>query len=76
MSTRRPAIHPLRQFRNERGYTQVETARLLEVNPVTVARWETGTRQVDAELILKISKLTGIHPARLRPDLARLFESE
>jgi DNA-binding transcriptional regulator YdaS (Cro superfamily) len=74
MPKRKANVNPLLAFRLQRGYTQVETAGLLGVSPISVCRWETGAHKIDVELIPKISRLTGIHPAELRPDLAKLFE--
>jgi len=66
-------IHPLRQFRREQEWTQERLANFLGVHPITVARWELGTRQMDPAMVARISRLTGIEAALLRPDLARAF---
>ena len=76
MSTPEETVHPLRAFRQRMNYTQPDAARLLGVSYVTVSRWETGERKIDSELVLKISRLTGIPVAQLRPDLAALFQGE
>ena len=76
MSTPEETVHPLRAFLQRMNYTQPDAARLLGVSYVTVSRWETGERKIDSELVLKISRLTGIPVAQLRPDLAALFQGE
>lgn len=68
-------IHPLKTFRETQDppLTQDQLADLLGVSRTTVARWETGTRKVDRELLLLVSQKTGIPTNELRPDLARYF---
>ena len=70
-------VPPLRAYREkqEPPLTQDQLAELLGVSKPTVSRWETGERRVDIDLIPKISEVTGISPAELRPDLASLFRS-
>jgi transcriptional regulator with XRE-family HTH domain len=65
---------PLKAFRKSRNppLSQQQLADLLEVDRVTVARWETG-RRIDDKLVPRISKVTGISRAKLRPDLAELM---
>jgi tellurite methyltransferase len=67
--------HPLRRYRQEKRLTQNALAIRLGVYSITVSRWESGRRNIDVELLPRISRLTGISPAELRPDLAALFES-
>lgn len=69
--------HPLKSYRmkQEPRLSQGQLADLLGVTRTTVARWETGARKVDQELVPKISEATGIAPAELRPDLAELLKS-
>jgi transcriptional regulator with XRE-family HTH domain len=68
-------LHPLKAYRDAQDppLSQERLADLLGVARTTVARWETGTRKVDQELLLKIAEATGIAPADLRPDLAALL---
>lgn len=61
--------HPLRRYRDGRNLTQEALAKELGVTPVTVSRWETGTRKVDLPLVPKVAEVTGIPPRELRPDL-------
>lgn len=65
--------HPLKTYRDERGLTQEALARELGVHSVTVSRWETGERQIDAALLPQISERTGIARRDLRPDLFALI---
>lgn len=68
-------VHPLRAFRKERSLTRAELARMLDVTPSTVWRWEKGKRSVGREDLPRISEATGIAPAELRPDLAELMRA-
>lgn len=72
------AVHPLKVFREkqEPPLSQQGLADLLGVDRVTVARWETGARKVDAELLPNVATRTGIPRSELRPDLAALLNSE
>jgi len=65
--------HPLRQYRLAKSLSQAELAARIGVHTITVTRWELGTRQIDAEQVAKIARVTGIPPALLRPDLAKVF---
>lgn len=69
-------IHPLTAFRQQRSLTQAELARMLDVYPSTVMRWEAGVRPVGMESLPKIAEVTGIPPAELRPDLADVFKMD
>lgn len=64
--------HPLKAFRKNQvpPLSQGELAGQIGVVRETVARWESGTRQIDEVLLPKVSKLTRIPPHVLRPDLA------
>ena len=64
------SIHPLTAFRQDQQLTRPGSARLLNVKPSTVWRWETGARKIDLEMLASISEITGIAKADLRPDLA------
>jgi len=68
--------HPLRTYRDSQSprLTQGELAKKLGVSRTTVARWESGTRQVDRQLVRSVAEVTKLAPATLRPDLAELFE--
>jgi len=67
--------HPLRAFRERHKppLSQKGLADLLGVDRVTVARWETGTRLIDPDLVPGIARKTEIPARELRPDLASLF---
>lgn len=66
--------HPLKAYRTSNGLTQQGLADLLDVERTTVARWECGDRQIDKELVPKVSQITGIAKRELRPDLAVLLD--
>jgi transcriptional regulator with XRE-family HTH domain len=68
-------IHPLRAFREKQRprLSQEGLGDMLGVTRTTVARWETGARNVDRDLVTTVAQKTGIPPAKLRPDLADLF---
>ena len=65
--------HPLRAYRNSRGFTQDALAKELGVTSITVSRWETGARKIDTDLLPGISEKTGISKQDLRPDLAEVM---
>lgn len=67
--------HPLRRYRESNGYTQTALAKELGVSSITVSRWETGARKIDADLLPKIAEKTGLSAKTLRPDLAKLLEA-
>jgi transcriptional regulator with XRE-family HTH domain len=69
-------VHPLRTYREGARLTQIKLAKLLGVSRTTVARWETGLRKVDDELLHSVSAKTGIPVGELRPDLANLLRQE
>jgi len=68
--------HPLKAYRlrQDPRLSQEQFAKRLGVTRTTVARWETGTRKVDQDLLLKVVEETGIAPTELRPDLADLMK--
>ena len=47
----------LKELRLERQLTQSELADLLIVNQRTISSWETGIREPDCEMLVKIAKL-------------------
>jgi len=67
---------PLKAYRTSRGISQVALGRELGVSSVTVSRWESGARKIDAALLASISQKTGIPARDLRPDLAVALEGE
>lgn len=66
-------IHPLKAFRQREGLSQEAFAELIGVDRVTVARWETGQREIGKEHLPVVSAKTGIPRRELRPDLAELL---
>lgn len=65
--------HPLAKFRAEKSLTLSALARMLGIGVSTVHRWESGTRNIDPEILPTVVAVTGIPARELRPDLARLF---
>lgn len=66
--------HPIKRYRDREKLTQEGLAAKIGVSSITVSRWETGARKVDGALLARVSGITGIPRADLRPDLAALFE--
>ena len=68
-------VHPLRAFRDSHSprLTQGALAKVLGVSRETVARWETGARDIDIDRLPDIERATGIPAAVLRPELAAMF---
>lgn len=61
--------HPLRHYRKATDRTLEEAAKLLGITAATLSRWETGKRCPAPERVADISKVTGIPPHKLRPDI-------
>ncbi len=57
----------LQQARLQRGITQAELARALNVKRVTVSRWERGARSLDLTMLVTIGRLLQVNPATLLP---------
>jgi len=53
--------------------SQQQLADRLGVARETVARWESGTRKIDNDLLPIVAEKTGISKDLLRPDLAQLM---
>lgn len=61
--------HPIRQFRTEKDMSLAALAEKVGRTKTQLSRWETGQRRIPAELVPKLSTLTGIPPHELRPDI-------
>lgn len=68
------SAHPIAVWRKAQDLTQADLAKKLGVKRTTIARWETGARKIDQELLSSVSKKTGIPASQLRPDLAKILE--
>lgn len=68
-------IHPLRAFRDRQTprLSQKRLAEIIGVARETIARWESGNRNVDDELLPVVVEKTGIPATELRPDLVKLL---
>lgn len=54
----------LRRYREAKGWTQDELGRRLNVTKITVSRYESGERQLQADTLPEVAEVLGIHPAR------------
>lgn len=50
----------IQKYREERGMSRNEFAKLLNVTPPTVHRWETGIRKPDISMLMKIANILGV----------------
>lgn len=60
-----PFHEALRRSRIEKGLSQQQLAKALNVDRSTVAKWETGDRQPDAATLARISSVLGSNMAEL-----------
>jgi DNA-binding transcriptional regulator YdaS (Cro superfamily) len=58
---------PLWHWRQAKGVSQADFGKLLGVGDAAVTKWEKG--RVPAERVLSVSRVTGISPHQIRPDL-------
>lgn len=63
----------LRDWRKAKGISIDEAGRLVGVSGVQWHRYEAGTRKVSDARLPDVSRVTGIPPHELRPDLADIF---
>lgn len=49
-----------RRAREARGWTQEDLANKIGVHPITVTRWEVGTRKPDIDTLRRLSELFSI----------------
>lgn len=45
----------IKQFRKNRGLTQIKLSELLQISPITVRRWEWGERKPDIDIMPKLA---------------------
>lgn len=50
----------LRRIREERGFSQAQVAEYLNISPSAYSTYETGTRDVSSDKIIKLSKFYGV----------------
>jgi transcriptional regulator with XRE-family HTH domain len=63
----------LKEFREKHGLSRKDLAEKIEVERMTVWRWEAGKRRIDADKVPLLVSVTGIPATTWRPDLARLL---
>lgn len=68
MNALKDTINRLVLARKQAGMTQEDVALRMGVSPITVSRWETGTRQISLELFFDLAQLYGALPAALMSD--------
>jgi transcriptional regulator with XRE-family HTH domain len=66
-------MEQLRDWRKTQGLTIDEAGSRVGVSGVQWHRYEKGTRLVSFEKLPAVSRVTGISPHELRPDLADIF---
>lgn len=65
---------PLWHWRQAKGVSQADLGKLLGVGDAAVTKWEKN--RVPAERVLTVSRVTGIPPHQIRPDLYPAPERE
>jgi len=60
-------------YRQTAGLTLDATADLFGVDRTTILRWERGKPPIPERRLSEVSRITGIPPHELRPDLADIF---
>ena len=66
-------MEQLRDWRKAKGITIEEAGSLVGISGVQWHRYEAGTRRVSPDKVIDVSRITGIPPHELRPDLADIF---
>lgn len=64
---------PLKEFFKQPGRTQLQLAEHCGRRQATVSRWVSGQNPIPEASLPAVAEFTGIPPATLRPDLAKLF---
>lgn len=69
--------HPLKSYRERQDppLSQQALAEKLDVDRLTIHRWETNKRKPGLDHLPKITERTGIPARELRPDLVELLGS-
>lgn len=66
----------IREIRREIGLSQVEFARLLNVHQTAVSQWETGRTFPEAEMLIRISRITGRSVSEILNDETTAFQEK
>ncbi len=72
MSDPSPA-EALKEYREKHGLSRKDLAAKIDVERMTVWRWEAGKRRIDEDKVPLLVSVTGIPATIWRPDLARLL---
>jgi transcriptional regulator with XRE-family HTH domain len=67
--------HLIRHYRMAHGVTLDDLARRIKRSKTALHKMETDKQMIPVDLLPKIAAETGIPPAKLRPDLAKLMEA-
>ena len=67
-------MEKLKKWRSERSLSIDEAGSLVGVSGVQWHRYETGARMMPPKRVPVISKVTGISPRELRPDVFAIVE--
>lgn len=71
-----PLTNRLRIMRNRAKLSQRAVGEHMEVDHTTVGRWENDETPVTMEIIEKLAKLYGCHPAELIVDIERIASTQ
>jgi transcriptional regulator with XRE-family HTH domain len=67
----------IRELRREKGFSQAELARRLDVAPATVYRWESGTREISLTMLSQVAEKLDTELSEFFPKAqASLFQPE
>ena len=69
-------MEKIRSWRKDRAISIDAAGSLVGVSGVQWHRYESGARRIPAEKVALVSKLTGIPPQELRPDLSAVFGTQ
>ena len=73
----------IKQFRKNRGLTQIKLSELLQISPITVRRWEWGERKPDIDIMPKladtlntsVNDLMGLRDTEKQPNTSKEITS-
>jgi transcriptional regulator with XRE-family HTH domain len=68
------ALNRIKKLRKERGMTQAELARELDISASSIGMYEQGRREPDKEMFLRLSRYFGVPVEYLMDDSVQLDE--